>query len=160
MPVYRPIYYNAVPVVSAVVNKCRIDLITLIKISKELSYGETIEMKKVHFNKFERRLKFILTAILVSVIALYTMESIINNINCYGAKFGFPSDLINFLLLVSNIIIGIWFMLTAKLQTSSTWRRTRIYVRDFITNCLGSTSSLLLLSRQASSSGSSRSLRW
>lgn len=56
MPVYHPSHHNTVPVVSAVVNKYRIDLITLIKISKELSYGETIEMKKVHFNKFERRL--------------------------------------------------------------------------------------------------------
>ena len=150
MPVYHPSHHNAVPVVSAVVKKYRIDLITLIKISKELSYGETIEMKKVHFNKFERRLQFILTAILVSVIALYTMESIINNINCYGAKFGFPSDFINFLLLVSNVIIGIWFILTAKLQTSSTWKRTRIYVRHFMTNGFGSTSSLLLLSSVAS----------
>lgn len=111
-----------------------IDLALLIRASREISRGATVDLQREGFNRSERVLKKALLATIALLFAMIVAETTIDLLDCAGETFEILTEVLHYILLATTLGVGAFFTLVAKKQTSDSWSQARMYNLFIIAN--------------------------
>ena len=75
---------------------------------------ETLESKKKKFNVIEKRLLYIMLPVLAVIFSLVFVEAILNHASCGSEKFGYLTDLIQLVNMITVFLCGLFFIRTSR----------------------------------------------